>query len=382
MGEIIMNKNHNTPFLLIETPRAGKWNHRHIVAPGVPQQAYLNIIEAARQKSEGDNFLAVGHDNKVKQIKDNRYAPELLVLAGIDTKRLSKNQKQVLQDLLASLLRSVDKLVTEDIDWNREGETDPVVREELAVWFDKQFKDVETIAWNPKLKRLSKKTMSTMTVILLILFGLGGYFGLKGSKKIEDPDVIAADHLIKVLSKEKSPIDKDAITKELKSLKLIEDQEGKIKISTDMQGTVLTSMVRTRVFPEEILGLFSSKEGNNINLENPQIVGDLIACKKAIINFADLQNTNTSYTPFITQDQANALKREIEKHRQNENKTYSDVFRTASKSLKESCDQDLAKNKPLKFLKDCYREFGEKNKDIEFWKDAESLLDSCGKAKL
>lgn len=120
-----MNKNRsNTPFLLIETPRAGKWNHRHIVAPGVPQQAYLDIIETARQKSEGDNFLAVGHDHKVKQLTTDRYAPELLVLAGIDTKRLNKNRKRALQDSLASLLGSVDKLVTGDIDWDREGEND------------------------------------------------------------------------------------------------------------------------------------------------------------------------------------------------------------------------------------------------------------------
>jgi len=141
-------------------------------------------------------------------------------------------------------------------------------------------------------------------------------------------------------------------------------------------------LVRTRIFPEEISGLFSSKEGNNINLEDPEIVGNLIVCKKTVLALAALQDINTSYTPFITQDQVNALKREIEKHRQNENKTYIDVFRTASKSLKESCDQDLAKNKPLKFLKDCYREFGEKNKDIEFWKNAKPLLESCGKVKL
>ena len=156
-----MNKNHSdTPFLLIETPRAGKWNHRHIVPPAVSQQAYLNIIETARQKDEGDNFLAVGHDNKVKQFTTDRYAPELLILAGIDTKRLSKNQKQALQDSLTSLLGSVDKLVTEDIDWNREGETDPVVSEKLAVWFDQHFKDIETIVWNPNLERLSKKIIN------------------------------------------------------------------------------------------------------------------------------------------------------------------------------------------------------------------------------
>ncbi len=210
---------------MIETPRAGKWNHRHIVAPGIQQQAYLDIIETARQKSEGDNFLAVGHDNKVKQFTTDRYAPELLILAGVDTKRLSKNQKQALHDSLTSLLEPVDKLVTGDIDWNREGENDPVVRKELADWFNKHFKGIEAIVWNKKSKRLSKKTMSTMTVILLVSLGLGGYFSLKGGGD-EDPDVIAANQLIEVLSNAQSPSDKDAITKELESLKLIEDQEG------------------------------------------------------------------------------------------------------------------------------------------------------------
>lgn len=382
-----MNKNRsNTPFLLIETPRAGKWNHRHIVAPGVPQQTYLDIIETARQKSEGDNFLAVGHHNKVKQIKDNRYAPELLVLAGIDTNRLSKNQKQTLQDSLTSLLRSVDKLVTEDIDWNREGETDPVVREELAVWFNHQFKDVESIAWDPKLKRLSKKTTSTIIVILLISLGLGGYFVFDSKKNNkDDPDIEAANELIGALPNAQSPADKNRIINELKELNFIEDQEGKIKISADMKSTDLTSMFRTRIFPEEISVLFLSKEGNTINLKDPQIVGDLIACKGAIITFAGLHDT--FYTPFITPEQVAALENKIKEHRKGkeEDTRYKGSFDTDEKGdVKESCSKDLADKEPIKFLARCYEKLGKaraKGGD-EFWKNAESLLDSCGKVNI
>lgn len=375
-----MNKNHSdTPFLLIETPRAGKWNHRHIVPPGVSQQAYLNIIETARQKGEGDNFLAVGHDNKVKQFTTDRYAPELLILAGIDTKRLSKNQKQALQDSLTSLLGSVDKLVTEDIDWNREGETDPVVSEKLAVWFDQHFKDIETIVWNPNLKRLSKKIMSATITIFLVSLGLVSYFGFKGDQPPkEESDVIAANQLIEALSNVQPSVDRDAITKELEYLNLIKNQEGKMKISSDMKGTVLTSIIRKRVFPEEIEELFSSKE-NSVNLKDPQTVNDLTSCKKGIITLAGLKDSY--YTPFITMSQVDTLKIKIKKHRTDNDGTYKTAIR-ADENLESRCSQNLADTSPLEFLIKCYKDWGQKNRDDPFWKNAESLLDSCGKVKL
>ena len=276
------------------------------------------------------------------------------------------------------------------IDWNKEGETDPVVREELAVWFHQHFKGVEAIVWNPNLKRFKKiMSIATITIIVLASLGLVGHFSFKGGQSPkEDSDVIAANRLIEALSSAQSS-DKDGVTKELKdgvteelkNLGLIENQDGKMKISADMKGTVLTSMARKRVFPvKDISELFSSKEGDNINLKDPQIVGNLIGCKKQIIFFAG--GNNIPYTPFITPDQVDALNGEVKKHRETENKTYIDVFRTANTILKNSCNQDLAKNNPLKFLKDCYREFGKENKDIEFWNKSGSLLESCGKVKL
>ncbi|MDQ5911384.1 MAG: hypothetical protein QG599_3481 [Pseudomonadota bacterium] len=386
-----MNNNRsNTPFILIETPRAGKWNHRHIVAPGIPQQAYLDIIETARQKSEGDNFLAVGHNNKVKQFTTDRYAPELLILAGIDTKRLSKNQKQALQDSLTSLLSSVDKLVTENIDWNREGENDPVVREELAVWFNLHFKVVEAIAWNPKLKRLSKKIMPVIiATTVLVLLGLVSYFGFKiGEKPKESSDVVAANQLIQMLSDALSGDkgeNRKKVSEELEKLNLIElvsKNSERWKISSDRVKQIdFNKVTIERVFPGDISRLFLNKE-NSINLNSPQIVKDLIACKEQIINFATLQNTNTSYTPFITLDQVDKLKKEITDHRKDKNEFYSGVI-SGNEDLKTSCGEDLAKNNPLKFLKDCYRDYGIKNhENIFFWKKAKSLLDSCGEIKL
>lgn len=379
-----MNKSRsNTPFLLIETPRAGKWNHRHIVPPGVPQRAYLDLIETARQQGEGDNFLAVGHKNEVKQFTTDRYAPELLILAGVDTKRLDKNQKQALQDSLTSLLGAVGKLVTKDIDWNRESETDPVVREELAVWFHQHFKGVEAIVWNPNLKRFKKIMFIATITIVLVSLGLVGHFGFKGGESPkEDSDVIAANQLIESLSNVQSFIDKDGVTKELEKLGFIENREGKMKISSEMKGTDLTIITGKRVFPEEIEKLFSSKV-DSVNMNSPQIVNDLISCKKGIINLAGLQDT--SHTPFIKEYQVNALKNKIKEHRKEEDKRYEGRLEDKPGDVKKSCSNELADEKPLEFLKRCYEKLGKtisSKGDDKFWKLSESLLESCSKVRL
>lgn len=374
-----MSKNCKTPFLFIETPRAGKWNHRHIVPPGVPQKSYLDIIEIARQKTEGDNFLAVGHDNKVKQIKDNRYAPELLVLAGIDTKRLSDQQRKALQDSLNSLLRSVDTLVTGDIDWNREGENDPVVREELAVWFNQQFKDVETIVWNQKSKRLYKKIMSEITIVLLVLLGLGGggYYSYKQSQHPpEDPHVVVNER-IQLLSNEGSP--REEALEELKKAGLIvEKSKDKFEIPSDIDLNIIPA---ERVFPQEISVLFSNN-ADSVNLNTRDTVKKLISCKEEIITFAELSNTNTSHTPFITPNQVEALKNKIKGYRKQADKdTYEKIIK-ANRTLESSCGKNLADTSPLEFLIKCDKAWGREDRQDPFWKNAESLLKSCGKVKL
>lgn len=142
-----MATNYKTPFLLIETPRAGKWNFRHIIPPNlwINEQQVLFIIDSARAKKYGKNFLAVGHDNVVKQFHGSRCAPELLILAGIDTQRLSSKEKQELCDSLQFLLGEVDQLVTQIIDWDTENRHGLVKREELANWFEQYIKNIKPL---------------------------------------------------------------------------------------------------------------------------------------------------------------------------------------------------------------------------------------------
>ena len=136
-----------SPFLLAETPRSGPFGHRFIIPPDI---ALLSTeVETYFHKAShgpGSDFLAVTH--QVKQHLPNgavREGSETLLLAGVETKGMNDKQVNHVKQALCKLLPELDKLVTNNIDWEEAGQQTLIVRDELADWLRKDF--TEPPAW-------------------------------------------------------------------------------------------------------------------------------------------------------------------------------------------------------------------------------------------
>jgi hypothetical protein len=122
----------NKPQLIAETPRAGKWNHRFIAAPdgSLSDSEIAEIVTAARRNPQGDDYLAVSVETV--QSVSGRTGKEILVLTGVDVKKLSESQHQQIVTQLEQRLADLATLVTEEIDWD--GQAILVKRRELGEW--------------------------------------------------------------------------------------------------------------------------------------------------------------------------------------------------------------------------------------------------------
>ncbi|MHB1035012.1 MAG: hypothetical protein ACYC35_15240 [Pirellulales bacterium] len=123
------------PFLIAETPRAGKWNHRFVVPLGknVEQSEASCWCDLAAREPEGEQHLAAVRD--VPQETTGRVGKEILVLANVPVRALSGAARKKVKDRLQDLLQSrLERLVTREMDWDRVGETLIVERAELAEW--------------------------------------------------------------------------------------------------------------------------------------------------------------------------------------------------------------------------------------------------------
>ena len=378
-----MTTNHNTPFLLIQTPRAGKWNYRHITPPNlwINQQQVLAIIEAARKKKEGKNFLAVGHDNVVKQLDGNRSAPELLILAGINTKSLSGEEKQVLRDSLQSLLGQVDKLVTQEVDWNTEGENDPVAKKELANWFDDHecFKRTQHLVWKPKPKWLFPVVVAVIVSITLIFTDvLNKEKEQKEKEKQEATDKANKEkHKLEILTSICGSMNNDqekTASEELKNEKFS-------KLFENPQSDISVSEVFT--MKEKPKGLFPALFSENPNKENlnKDELKTLIACKRTINTFTD--KNQFTCNPLIGDTEIDTLEQKIKTYQDKNKDFYEGVIEENSKA--KYCGEKINK---IEFLTKCYDSWAEKklklpkkseNERFEFWKKAGHLLESCRK---
>ncbi|WP_349645837.1 hypothetical protein [Candidatus Parabeggiatoa sp. HSG14] len=141
---------------VIETPRAGKWNHRFIAAKNgsLSESEITKIIAAARRNSQGDNYIAVS--SETAQSVSGRTGKEILVLVGVDVKKLS-DAEEIIARLEQRLKDDVTTLVTETIDWNKDGKELLVRRPELTDW-EKDFSGLPKFS-NPEEKTsLPKKS--------------------------------------------------------------------------------------------------------------------------------------------------------------------------------------------------------------------------------
>ena len=386
-----MTINYNAPFLLIETPRAGKWNYRHITPPDLwmNQQQILSIIEAARKKEEGKNFLAVGQNNQVKQSMTDRSAPELLILAGIDTRRLSSQEKQTLRDLLQSLLIDVDQLVTKNIDWDTEGENDPVARKELMFWFETYFKDTENLGW----KSRNNQRLIAVSVIAAIIIGTTIVNSLPGkSKNPPNTSVVnktknILDEFFDICGTQDS--ERVKAENELLQIGLLKKQDGELEL-VDPDNNQISQIIGNQssisasyIMPEErrkemFENLFGQAEKPLSGLK------DLISCRNKIREFTSQEPI---YTPFMTKSEIDELEKKIDKHRQEKNEVFyknENIIVSMGKNFSTVCGETQASS--LKFINKCYEKLADKIKDeqldkglLAFWKKTGSLLDTCKK---
>ncbi len=134
----------NKPQLVAETPRAGKWNHRFIAAQNgsLSDSEVAKMIAAARRNPQGDDYLAVSADTA--QSVSGRTGKEILVLMGVDVKKLSDSQRQQIIAQLDQRLADLATLVTEEIDWDKNGQAILIKRPELGEW-EKGFGDLPTL---------------------------------------------------------------------------------------------------------------------------------------------------------------------------------------------------------------------------------------------
>ncbi|MEA3638638.1 MAG: hypothetical protein VBE63_01685 [Lamprobacter sp.] len=146
------------PYIIVSTPRAGRWNHRLLVAKTDPCEGMDRhwLVSAARKQSEGRAWLSV--TRPVQQMNSARTGDEILILGDIDTASLTSEQKhQLLAQLRNFLEDDLDRLITTKIDWEREGKSDPVMRAELGQWINQLesmgIQESQDEHWNPVLAR-------------------------------------------------------------------------------------------------------------------------------------------------------------------------------------------------------------------------------------
>jgi len=171
--------------LVIETPRAGKWNHRFIAAKdgSLSESEVTKIIAAARRNSQGDNYMAVS--SETAQSVSGRTGKEILVLVGVDVKQLSDIERQQIIEQLQQRLADVATLVTETIDWNKDGKELLLRRPELSDW-TKEFSGLPKFSNPEKKSSLPKKYASKLKfvggvvgILVVLVIGIWVYtFGL------------------------------------------------------------------------------------------------------------------------------------------------------------------------------------------------------------
>ncbi len=130
------------PQLVAETPRAGKLNHRFLAAANstLSDSEVSQIVATARKNQKGDNYLAVTVDTA--QPLSGRTGKEILVLVGINVKKLSEIQHQQILEQLEQRLTDLATLVTEKIDWDdRKNQALLLKHPELGKW-ETDFSDL------------------------------------------------------------------------------------------------------------------------------------------------------------------------------------------------------------------------------------------------
>jgi len=70
---------------------------------------------------------------------------EFIILAGIDVKKITAGKQEIIRRILNQRLADLDRLVTNRIDWERDGKQNPIERMELADWFQEDFEKLNIL---------------------------------------------------------------------------------------------------------------------------------------------------------------------------------------------------------------------------------------------
>lgn len=105
-------------YLIIDTPRAGRWNHCLVVSNSTPdnEAKIRNYVEHARQSEIGDGYLAVRRE--VTQPTTGRAGIETLVLVG----NISQGDQEKVKNQMRGMFGEVDALIESGIDWGNESQ--------------------------------------------------------------------------------------------------------------------------------------------------------------------------------------------------------------------------------------------------------------------
>ncbi len=140
-----------SPFLLVQTPRAGSKNHRFLVSEGAgldESAASARLQEALRRADDagvahGRNFLAVCCRG-VLQTTGDRAGDEVLLLGGVDPAAMSCEERREIVARLWQRMETLGQLVA-GIDWDRAA---GLLSEEKALssWLSKEFATAPGVA--------------------------------------------------------------------------------------------------------------------------------------------------------------------------------------------------------------------------------------------
>ena len=174
------------PFFIAETPRAGNLGHRYLVPAGceAPSSIVERYVDTATKMLHGQDgpiqgrdFLAVGREvMQPSPAGAVRRAREILVLAGVDTQRLSPTEKKQAVSLLQHNFESLARLITQGIDWNKESQNMIVCRDELRKWSDDG--GVSSLPCFHEKRTPAGRTWWILSCVLAVLIVLAGISGI------------------------------------------------------------------------------------------------------------------------------------------------------------------------------------------------------------
>jgi hypothetical protein len=175
----------NALFFVAETPRAGESGHRFILPPGCSEGSSLaaEFCRNAVKYGAGKNFVGVKQP-VVRHLPNGavRRGVETLVLVGVDYPRLDNDQKQHLKTVLTRRLADLETLVTQRIDWKREGQSLVVTRQEFGNWLREDglvHFPCAPLSTGPVIGRWRPRMFSGIKVAL-VMIALAGGVGVYG----------------------------------------------------------------------------------------------------------------------------------------------------------------------------------------------------------